>query len=189
MNTRSSWTETLQIGDIVLFEFPFKKGGGKIRTCVVAFIDPRTGEAVLAYGTGSFRPPANPEVAITLDRQLDWKAAGLRKATLFQVDRRVRVSLSDQRFQMRRHRKTPVLGRMPLPAADRLKQAYLALPEVTAEEERGGVHPKAKCMTASKSPRRNKSFLRRRRKPILNPVSLSKHDADAAVGALKTVGT
>ena len=134
----------LTTGDIVAFAFPFAEGGEKVRTCVIVDHDLTAGEVVVAYGTTNLCLKANPDHALALTVRSDWLAAGLHQASRFQMDRRIRVSLSDRRFRSHPTLETPWVGRLKPAMAIRIGAIYGLLQSVSRSQERAGVHPSPK---------------------------------------------
>lgn len=129
------------VGDLVAFHFPYKDGGGKTRICAIVSHDPDLDEVVVVYGTSNLRLKNNPDHAVSLFAERDWSAAGLHDATRFQVDRRVRVKLSDPRFKQRQSLGTAKVGRLTASQTRQLCAIYKRLPIVTRWQESNGIHP------------------------------------------------
>ena len=134
--------ERFAVGDLVAFHFPYADGGCKTRICVIAAQDPDLNEVIVAYGTSNLQLKNNPDNAIALFARIDWQAAGLHKATRFQVDRRIRVKLDDPRFQRRKSFGSAKVGQLAANQTRRLSTLYKSLPAVTRILELQGIHPK-----------------------------------------------
>ncbi|SEB02185.1 hypothetical protein [Rubrimonas cliftonensis] len=108
------WTQTLQRGDVVLFNFPCADDGPvKARPCLVLEVG-RVGDhafAEIAYGTTA-TGKANKGWEIHINQRAGMAMAGLDQPTRFVGFRRVTVTLDSTLFRIPRGRKSPIIGRL-----------------------------------------------------------------------------
>ncbi len=149
--------ERFSVGDLVAFDFPFPDGGSKTRICAVVAIDPDRGEAVVSYGTSNLRLNAAPNLAVTIRGTENLRQAGLHRPTRIQVDRRVRVNLSDERFRKSGKLGTARVGSLSEPFAQALGDMYDRLPAIARYKEFEGIHPQCRAS----QPKGHNGFLRR----------------------------
>lgn len=122
----ADWRDRLSCGDIVLFRFPPAGTASSAcpvpQPCLLLDIEFLRGRrcAVLAPSRPA-RRGAEPDRRITVDRRTDWRAAGLGGATRFSVEGRQIVPLAHGGFVPVPPAGTPVLGRLPEAAMDRLQ--------------------------------------------------------------------
>lgn len=116
----------LSPGDIVMFRFP---GAGQAATaspvprpCLVLDIETAAGRrcAVLAPGFPA-RRPAGHDRAVSLGRRADYRAAGLGQPTRFPIRPRLLVPLAHVGFVVSETTGSPVVGRLPAAAMERLQ--------------------------------------------------------------------
>ncbi len=150
--------ERFDVGDLVAFDFPYPDGGSKTRICAVVAVEPDRSEAVVSYGTSNLRLSADPKLAVTIRSMEELRLAGLHRRTRIQVDRRVRVNLSDKRFRKSGKLGTSKVGSLSAEFAKALDDLYDRLPATARHKEFEGVHPQCR---ASK-PKGHTGFLRRR---------------------------
>ncbi|WP_170335074.1 hypothetical protein [Ruegeria arenilitoris] len=143
--------ERFSTGDLVAFDFPFSDGGAKTRVCLIVADDPGLHEVVVAYGTTNLRLNHDRRNAVILNSQSDWSAAGLHRATRFQVDRRIRVSMTDMRFKQNRSLGTAKVGRLLPGRIQQLMTCYSRLKPVSFAQERLGIHPKPQVHNGRRS--------------------------------------
>lgn len=132
----------LTTGDVVAFAFPYVDGRLKNRTCVIVDHDPVEREVVVAYGTTNLCLKANPDYALALVARSEWQPIGLHKPTRFQIDRRIRVSLSDHRFRCHSTLGTPRIGQLAPRQVALVTTLYQCLPMASHRDEWHGIHPK-----------------------------------------------
>jgi hypothetical protein len=152
-----STIERFAVGDLVAFHFPYSDGGAKTRICAIVAHDPNLNEVVVAYGTSNLHLKNNPDNSVALFTRNDWQAAGLHKATRFQVDRRIRVKQYDPRFKQRQSLGSAKVGHLTASQIRHLSTIYKRLPGATRDQERNGIHPKPAGKT------RRQPFLGRRK--------------------------
>ena len=150
--------ERFNVGDLVAFDFPFPDGGSKTRICAVVAIYLDRGEAVVSYGTSNLRLSADCNHAVTIRGPEILRQAGLHRPTRIQVDRRVRVNLSDERFRKSSKLGTAKVGSLFEPIAQALGDLYDRLPATARYKEFDGIHPQAQVS----KPKGHPGFLRRR---------------------------
>ncbi len=143
--------ERFSTGDLVAFDFPFSDGGAKTRVCLIVAEDPGLNEVVVAYGTTNLHLNRDRRHAVILNSQSDWSAAGLHRATRFQVDRRIRVSMDDMRFKQNRSLGTAKVGRLLPGRIQPLMTCYSRLKPVSCAQERLGIHPKPQVHNGRRS--------------------------------------
>lgn len=118
------WRSTLCAGDIVAYRFPHERDGDeppKVRPTLVLSIHVENGQraATLAYGTSSGRPRA-PHLLVPVADPDEMACASLRKPTVFDAARRLRVPLDDPAFETHPVLNTAVIGQLTGAAAARL---------------------------------------------------------------------
>lgn len=143
--------ERFSTGDLVAFDFPFSDGGAKTRICLIVAEDPDMNEVVVAYGTTNLHLNHDRRNAVILNNQPDWSAAGLHRATRFQVDRRIRVPMDDMRFKQNRSLGTAKIGRLLPSRIQQLMTCYGRLKPVSRVRERLGIHPKPQVHNGRRS--------------------------------------
>lgn len=118
------WKSTLCAGDIVAFRFPHERPGEeppKVRPTLVLGLRVEDGRrlATLAYGTSSGRRRA-PHLLVPVTAAEELACASLRRPTVFDAARRLRVPLDDPGFEAHPVLNTTVIGRLTGAAAARL---------------------------------------------------------------------
>lgn len=111
-----AWARTLQVGEIVAFEFPHEREGADAPNCrpsLVLDLQEFGGTlfAELAYGTT--RPkPSRAKYGVAVERRAELVTASLHQPTTFDTARRVKVALTHPGFDVHPEMGTPVLGRL-----------------------------------------------------------------------------
>ncbi|MEE4208136.1 MAG: type II toxin-antitoxin system PemK/MazF family toxin [Parvularcula sp.] len=108
------WTETLQRGDVVLFDFPCADDGPvKTRPCLVLEVGRVCDHAFaeIAYGTTA-TGKRNRGWEIHINTAGGMALAGIDQPTRFVGFRRVTVTLDNKFFRMPRGRRSPIIGRL-----------------------------------------------------------------------------
>ncbi|MCP1168596.1 hypothetical protein [Limimaricola litoreus] len=156
------WRSRLCAGDIVAYRFPHERDGDeppKVRPTLVLAIHVENGQriATLAYGTSSGRPRA-PRRLVPVTDPDELACASLRKPTVFDAARRLRVPLDDPAFEPHPVLNTAVIGQLTGAAAARLA---LVQRQVTRGSDRrlpwGRARPS--CTPAPIKHRRNRPLL------------------------------
>lgn len=122
----AEWRDRLSCGDIVLFRFPPAGTASSTcpvpQPCLVLDIEILRGRrCVVLAPSRPARRGAGPHRQVTVDRRTDWRAAGLDGATRFSIEARQIVPLAHDGFGPAAPAGTPVLGRLPEAAMERLQ--------------------------------------------------------------------
>ena len=122
--SQPDWRSTLCAGDIVAFRFPHERDGDespKVRPTLVLSLWIENGQrlATLAYGTSSGRRRA-PRLLVPVTAPEELTCASLRRPTVFDAGRRLRVLLDDPAFETHPVLNTAVIGHLTGAAAARL---------------------------------------------------------------------
>ncbi|WP_139784846.1 hypothetical protein [Roseovarius sp. A-2] len=114
----AGWQDRLSPGDILMFRFPIThpitSGCPVPRPCLVLDIEIVHGRrcALLSPAFPAHRF-ARHSRRISIDRKVDWRAAGLERATRFSIRARRLVPLVHDDFVISASSGTPLLGRLP----------------------------------------------------------------------------